>query len=484
VAAVTSHDDHPAYRAALEYTEAARIGAFERAAACVDPDDLATFQRVLVEAAGTIAAVHGDDDGFVAMLGERDLEAVRALPPATFFARFLAGTVDTDPPLPAARLGVGDLRPDRAEIHYAVAGAPRARLRLRRAGARWLVSLPDDLRAIGDRLTERARGFAAQRADDRATFTDPGDLFPVSIDDRWGFIDRSGRVRIAPRFRRARDFAGGLAPVKVSRRWGYIDGRGALVIAAEYGDAGELAGDVAVVRSGGAGDDDDEPRAGVIDASGRVRLPLAYERVTLVAGGALALTEHDGHWGVVDLATGTALAADASSDVAAMLDATGGALVVDDDGDLLCRGARPVPALLVPALAGSELVRYFDDGRFGYLARDGSVAIPAHFVATRPFADGLAAVCVDEVWGFIDTRGEWVIEPRFFAVDRFAHGIAPVARDGLSWGYVDRAGRQVVPFQFEQAGPATRGLARVQLDMLGAPGYMRPDGSMLWTPEE
>jgi hypothetical protein len=481
---MTAQDLHPAYRATRDYVDAVRTGAFERAAGHVHRDDLAAFQRVLVEAAATILAVHGDDDGFVAMLGERDLDGVRGLPAATFFARFLAATVGTDGALPEARFTVGDIGEERAEIHYQIGDEQRRRLRLRRDGATWTVAMPDELAALGDRLTERARGFAARRAADRATFTDPEDLFPVSIDEQWGFIDRGGVVRIAPRFRRAGDFAGGLAPVKVSRRWGYIDGRGAIAIEPAYRAAGELCGAVAVVRGAADDDDDDdEPVVGVVDRTGRIRLPLVHARVTLLAGGALAVTERGGRWGVTDLATDTALAADADSDVAAMLDATKGALGVDEDGDLLGFGARPVPALLAPELADCGLVRFFDDGRFGFLAGDGSVAIPATFRAARPFADGLAAVRVDEAWGFIDARGAWVVEPRYFAVDRFAHGIAPVARDGLSWGYIDRAGRQVVPFRFELAEPATRGLARVHTDMFGAPGYLRPDGRLLWEPE-
>ncbi len=46
------------------------------------------------------------------------------------------------------------------------------------------------------------------------------------------------------------------------------------------------------------------------------------------------------------------------------------------------------------------------------------------FQKAYPFSDGLAAVQIDNRWGFIDTKGTIVIKPRFAMVGFFSEGLA------------------------------------------------------------
>lgn len=51
-------------------------------------------------------------------------------------------------------------------------------------------------------------------------------------------------------------------------------------------------------------------------------------------------------------------------------------------------------------------------GRWGFVDRDGNVAIPPRFFATGPFRHGLAAAATGPAqWGYVDTTGAWVIKP-------------------------------------------------------------------------
>lgn len=54
-------------------------------------------------------------------------------------------------------------------------------------------------------------------------------LAAVSRGGLWGYVDKSGKFVIPPRFRKAFNFAGGLAPVMVGNRVGYIDKGGKYV---------------------------------------------------------------------------------------------------------------------------------------------------------------------------------------------------------------------------------------------------------------
>src|SRR5690606_23404008 len=53
----------------------------------------------------------------------------------------------------------------------------------------------------------------------------PGDqgLSAALIDGKYGFVDQSGKLRIANRYENVGSFSEGLAPVKIGSQWGYID---------------------------------------------------------------------------------------------------------------------------------------------------------------------------------------------------------------------------------------------------------------------
>ena len=117
-----------------------------------------------------------------------------------------------------------------------------------------------------------------------------------------------------------------------------------------------------------------------------------------------------------------------------------------------CRKDKPAPP---PTEAGSPtnspkmLYPVAKNGQMGYIDRSGREIIGFQFHRAEPFSEGLAAVESTGMWGFIDRRGQWVIEPAFTLVDRagFADGLAGVLVDG-KWGCLDQASRWVIPPQF------------------------------------
>ena len=96
------------------------------------------------------------------------------------------------------------------------------------------------------------------------------------------------------------------------------------------------------------------------------------------------------------------------------------------------------------------------------------------------FHEGLAGVCRDGKWGFIDTSGREVVPCKYDAVDDFHEGMARVELDSgrtmtfnsgwsmkedSKWGYVDKTGREIIPCQYEQAYNFSDGLAKVYLNI-------------------
>jgi len=77
---------------------------------------------------------------------------------------------------------------------------------------------------------------------------------------------------------------------------------------------------------------------------------------------------------------------------------------------------------------------------WGFLDRNGRVAIEPIFEAVRDFRHGLAAVKWQGKWGFIDQNGRMAVPPRFDAVQDFVEiGLAVVTLDGKPL-LIDRQG--------------------------------------------
>jgi len=109
--------------------------------------------------------------------------------------------------------------------------------------------------------------------------------------------------------------------------------------------------------------------------------------------------------------------------------------------------------------------------------------IEAQFEQARSFFDGLAAVMVGGLWGFIDTAGNIVIEPQFYNAFRFFEGLAAIAFERSSWGFIDATGNIVIEPQFHLALRFSEGLASVSI---GGPlnwGFIDTSGNMVIEPQ-
>ena len=117
----------------------------------------------------------------------------------------------------------------------------------------------------------------------------------------------------------------------------------------------------------------------------------------------------------------------------------------------------PLPALT--AEGGAELFPQCG-GPFqlcGYVKKDSGVErIPQLFEVAEPFSEGLAAVRIEGRYGFIDTTGTVVIEPRFQNAGFFAGEYAEIRLNNAS-GIINRSGKLVVSPEFKRIIPFTGG---------------------------
>jgi hypothetical protein len=104
------------------------------------------------------------------------------------------------------------------------------------------------------------------------------DLFPmtdgflgVKINNKFGFVDELGRLRIANRYDSIRHFQANMAAVKLLGRWGYIDKGEHLVVQPHFELAFPFRGKLALVKRNG--------KFGMVNRKGDAVIPTEYSQI-------------------------------------------------------------------------------------------------------------------------------------------------------------------------------------------------------------
>lgn len=296
-----------------------------------------------------------------------------------------------------------------------------------------------------------------------------GPLFQIHYGVQWGFMNRTGRTVIKPRFDDEGDFFEGLAKVRIGDwKWGYIDQTGHVAIAAQFDDAGDFSEGLAPVRLG--------HKWGFIDHAGKFVIPPQFQAAAEFHEG-LALIEVWTRYSY----EGKTLSEDDAPRWAWRLHnhpplgtGYGGPLddrygYVDLDGNIV------IPPTFKDAQDFSNgRARIHVDGKEGYIDNTGRTVIAPQFDQAEQFSEGFAAVevgtravgtrLVGARWGFIDTSGAFVILPGFADVMSFSEGLAAVSLPGQRYGYIDKTGKFILPPIYDDAHQFSCGLALVTSD--------------------
>jgi WG containing repeat len=115
------------------------------------------------------------------------------------------------------------------------------------------------------------------------------------MDDRWGFIDRSGKLEIPTVFEgpTPRGFRNGIAGVRIDGRWGFIDRSGSIVIKPEYEQVQSFSEERAWVMR--------NAKRGMINANGELVVECQFDDARGLNAG-MAPAKVDGKAGFVSAA--------------------------------------------------------------------------------------------------------------------------------------------------------------------------------------
>lgn len=97
-------------------------------------------------------------------------------------------------------------------------------------------------------------------------------------------------------------------------------------------------------------------------------------------------------------------------------------------------------------------------GQWGYINTKGEFVITPQFDAVTEFSDGYASVSVGGKWGIIDSSGSYVVSPQYGYISRFSKGVAVVVNfdvddDGNDkYGLIDTKGKLLLPITYDEIG--------------------------------
>lgn len=106
---------------------------------------------------------------------------------------------------------------------------------------------------------------------------------------------------------------------------------------------------------------------------------------------------------------------------------------------------------------------FFGEYDFWWFINKSGNQISSMFQEVESFSEGLAAVCVDDMWGFINGKNELVIPLEYDGADFFFEGLAAVQKDG-KWGFIDKSNKLIIPYEYDNFYGFDEGLNRVSKD--------------------
>lgn len=147
---------------------------------------------------------------------------------------------------------------------------------------------------------------------------------------------------------------------------------------------------------------------------------------------------------------------------------------VDKNGKVI------IPYLLDYAHSFSEglaLVRN-DNWKYGFIDKTGKVVIPYLWDNAESFSDGLALVRDNNgMYGFIDKTNKIIIPCQWEYIESFSEGLSRVRDSNGLYGYIDKTGNVVIPCQWDRSDSFINGLASVK-DSNGNYGFIDKTGKV------
>lgn len=284
-------------------------------------------------------------------------------------------------------------------------------------------------------------------------------LAKVCKGDKYGFIDKAGRIVINIEYDAARDFSEGLVAVAKNGKWGFIDKTGRTVINFEYNFAESFSDGLAAIQKNG--------KWSYIDKTGEKVIDLESNKSINGIGNFseglsnIYITKPMGKYGFIDKTGRTTV--DFKYDWAS--DFSEGLVYVEKNGKwgfIDQTGKTIIDFKYNKVKDGRSIMGIYRDYSQKY-----AVGYPL-------FRDGLAPVAKNGKFGFIDKVGRTVINFEYDEVSNFSNGIAIIQKD-KKYGVITKSLKRT-NIDFDYAQIVSEGIVKLTKD--GKVFYFDKDGQI------
>lgn len=263
---------------------------------------------------------------------------------------------------------------------------------------------------------------------------------------------------IEPQFEAAREFSGGLAAVLVDKKWGFIDKTGKLVIQPKYPVHYDTALTATYTFKDGLAIVSLNDKVGYIDKTGKEVTKLQYDYAFPIEEG-LGRVSVGGKTGYINKIGKEVI----KPQYYEATDFREGLAVVNKTKETMV-----------------DMINNPNRKNVFFIDKNGKDVFNKKFTAATSFSEGLASVKIDGKWGFIDKSGKVVIKPQYDIDASFSEGLAAVEKGG-KWSFIDKTGKTVLKVNYPYVNNFKNGLAKFQNQQVKE-GFINKAGKVVIQP--
>jgi hypothetical protein len=270
-------------------------------------------------------------------------------------------------------------------------------------------------------------------------------LFPIKENSRWGYMDEIGKIVVAPSYDYAWDFSDSLGRFKDKGKYGFINLKGEVVIPASFSYADDF--NCAYTR---------------VNTTDTTVLNVLYDGYGIEKNWTFMNKK-----GVVFSET-FAMAEPVKNNVAAVRDVVDYTIpysYVTFDGGSLVRNERVTEAIFT--FNGHDLAPAADPntGKIGFVDKGEQWIVLPSFDQVDPLSEGLAPAKKNNLYGYIDVKGNWIYQQVVSVNDYyylssdfkpFSNGLAVVRFTKDAYGYIGKDGKPAFTQRFKSASTFTK----------------------------
>lgn len=268
-----------------------------------------------------------------------------------------------------------------------------------------------------------------------------GEWLPARSQQKWGFIDSTGKTVLPFDYEFVGEFSEGMAQVGLNGKTGFINRCGRLVIPCHFDEVTDFEKGWALAIK--------DSVAGAINRFGETVLPFIYRSLGVFKEG-FSLAERDGLFSFINR-SGRWISP-----------------FVFDDADDFSNGL---------AMVGKN-------GKYGFIDSTGKVTISPEFDWAESMNRGFARISLNGLYGVVSALGKQVIACEYERIEPMQEGLFMVIKGG-KFGFADTLGKIIIPVKFDPGPNPWKGFSGGYMKHYskGRYGLMGKTGKQWMSPE-